>query len=453
MPPPPDLFLAHAGADTRVAEQLFDLLLPDVRPWLDSRDLLPGDEWPKEIPRAQRAALATVILLSPRADHAYYLSDEIHTAIALHRADPDAHRAVTVFLEGRPADPTLIPYGLRTLHHLDAVAEGGMAGVAARLKGLVTALRARAGGVAAPTPAGTDDRVARPSGGQGTMSDANRFYELLCKLTMGGQIEGVILRAGLPRHQIAPSTASVQQRALDIAQIVAADDTLAMAARVAGCDRRGAVACRGGCAGGGIARPAAAGSTAGACGASLRPRPSAVQVLLVFANPRGTDRLRLDAEERVLRESIQLAAHRDRLEIEALHAATIDDLRRALSAKPRTIVHFSGHGEEGGLLFEDEKGITFVPDLPALASLLRYRGVETVVLNACYSTRLAEQNPMGTRYTVAMEGQAKDKGAIEFSRGFYDIIGAGRGVEEAYREGLMCAALKGMPVKAKLLES
>jgi hypothetical protein len=120
-----DLFLAHAGADRAAAEELFDLLAPDVRVWLDTRSLMLGDEWPVEIPRAQRAAVATVILASRSADHAYYLRDEIHTAVALHRSFPDEHRAVAVFLDGRPADPMQVPYGLRILNSLDAIAEGG----------------------------------------------------------------------------------------------------------------------------------------------------------------------------------------------------------------------------------------------------------------------------------------------------------------------------------------
>jgi hypothetical protein len=229
----PELFLAHAGADRAAAEHLFDLLAPDVRAWLDTRSLLLGDEWPVEIPRAQRAALATVILVSRNADHAYYLRDEIHTAIALHRAFPSEHRAVAVFLDGRPAEPMQVPYGLRILNSLDAVAEGGLDGVAHKLRELVVALRAR-GAPQAPPPAPPLAAVAGSAGGGGgrTPTDPQRLYELLCKLTLGTVIEAVMLRAGLPREHIAPASAPVAQKALDIVQIVRMGGP-AMEARVA----------------------------------------------------------------------------------------------------------------------------------------------------------------------------------------------------------------------------
>ena len=229
----------HAGADTAAAEELFDLLAPDVKAWLDARSLLLGDEWPVEIPRAQRASLATVILVSARADRAYYLRDEIHTAIALHRTVPDEHRAVAVFLDGRPADPMAVPYGLRVLHSLDAVAEGGLPGVARKLRELVAALRARGGVVAAAAVAVAAAAVAAaPSPVTATAAAAapvepQALYERLCKLTVGAQLEAVILRAGLPRHHIAGATAPVAQRALDVV-LLAMQGGPAMLAAVAG---------------------------------------------------------------------------------------------------------------------------------------------------------------------------------------------------------------------------
>jgi formylglycine-generating enzyme required for sulfatase activity len=146
-----DLFLAHAGADRATAETLFDQLVPEVHAWLDVRCLLPGDEWPKEVALAQRAALATVVLLSRNAEHAYYLTDETQAAIALYRRFPDKHRVVAVFLEGLPADPGQVPAGLHSLHSLDALAEGGLEGVARKLKALVAVLRER-GATAAQLP-------------------------------------------------------------------------------------------------------------------------------------------------------------------------------------------------------------------------------------------------------------------------------------------------------------
>ena len=40
-----DFFLAHAGKDTPLAEDLYDRLYQTARTFLDSRSLLLGDDW------------------------------------------------------------------------------------------------------------------------------------------------------------------------------------------------------------------------------------------------------------------------------------------------------------------------------------------------------------------------------------------------------------------------
>jgi len=106
-------------------------------------------------------------------------------------------------------------------------------------------------------------------------------------------------------------------------------------------------------------------------------------------------------------------------------------------------VHFAGHGETDGLVFEDDAGRPLRARAVALGDLLRRRGVETVVLNACYSLAVVQSAPMGTRYTVAMDGPVSDAGAIEYARGFYDSIGAGQGVEDAHAEGSLVPGSSG----------
>lgn len=178
-----------------------------------------------------------------------------------------------------------------------------------------------------------------------------------------------------------------------------------------------------------------------------------MNILLVCANPRGSDPLRTAEEDRTLRESILLSPHRDRIHIETLNAATIDDLRRALLRTPFDVVHFSGHGTHTGLVFEDTAGRMMVPSSSALADLLARRAVKTVLLNACYSLSVGRLTAIGSDFTIATTGPISDPAAIEFTRGFYDAIGAGYAVSEAFQEGLSCAKLKGLQIDSVLLKS
>src|SRR5437879_5968857 len=96
-----------------------------------------------------------------------------------------------------------------------------------------------------------------------------------------------------------------------------------------------------------------------------------IKVLVVFANPRNADPLRLGTEDRVIHEAVQLSPHRDRISITVRHAATIHDLRRALLADEFQIVHISGHGSRAGLILENEIGREqFIPQ-SALADLFQ----------------------------------------------------------------------------------
>jgi len=166
------------------------------------------------------------------------------------------------------------------------------------------------------------------------------------------------------------------------------------------------------------------------------------RVLVVFANPKGTDALRLGTEDRTIRGCIALSKNRDNLLVDFKHAATIHDLRRALLEQDYQLVHLSGHGTGKGLAFENELGETQIVPQAALAELFCAYSppLECVFLNACYTQEQGNLISLGVPYTIAMDGPISDPAAIEFARGFYDAIAAGRSIELAYQEG--CRTIK-----------
>ncbi len=187
------------------------------------------------------------------------------------------------------------------------------------------------------------------------------------------------------------------------------------------------------------------------------PRPSLI--LAVFASPRSLERLGVDQEDRVITESIRLGKDRDDVRLTKCQATRVDDLSRALLDAEFQIVHISGHGAKEGLVLEDDDGRDFVVPQKALAKTFsKYAPpngrLECVILNACYSFSTgALTSSLGVPYTIAMEGPISDPAAIEFSRGFYDAIGAGKGISLAYDEGCDRVAMKGLggDFDAKLL--
>jgi CHAT domain len=162
------------------------------------------------------------------------------------------------------------------------------------------------------------------------------------------------------------------------------------------------------------------------------------KVLAVFANPRGSNTLRLGEENRVMEQCIKRSKNRSKFRLRSLHAATVDDLMRELLEDEYHIVHISGHGTGRGLLFEDETGQPTVPSPMSLAEIFRAHSppLECVILNCCYSIREGILTALGVPFTIAAETPLYDQSSIEFTRGFYDAVGAGRDISFAYGEGV-----------------
>jgi len=128
-----DVFIAHAGPDKPAAEELYVLLSPHVRVFLDSKSLDLGDDWDQELRLAQQQALISVVLVSSRTDDAYYQREEIAAAIELARRQASLHRVIPIYLDPAAKDQTSVPYGLRLKQGLTASEVGGVHGVAEQL--------------------------------------------------------------------------------------------------------------------------------------------------------------------------------------------------------------------------------------------------------------------------------------------------------------------------------
>lgn len=171
------------------------------------------------------------------------------------------------------------------------------------------------------------------------------------------------------------------------------------------------------------------------------------KILILSANPKDTARLRLDEEVREIEEGLRRSKHREQFIIQSKWAVRLRDLRRAMLDEEPQIVHFCGHGEEDGLMVEDENGNAILVDLDALAGLFELfkNQVECVLLNACYSQLQAEAINKHITYVIGMSKGIQDTTAIEFAVGFYDALGAGKSIEEAFKFGRNAIQLYNIP--------
>lgn len=96
------IFISYAREDSDLALEIYDFLSRDeeLQPWLDSKSLLPGDEWEYEIYNAiEESSLFLILLSKTSVNKTGFINKEIREALS----KQDLHI---------PGDPFIIPIKL-----------------------------------------------------------------------------------------------------------------------------------------------------------------------------------------------------------------------------------------------------------------------------------------------------------------------------------------------------
>lgn len=181
---------------------------------------------------------------------------------------------------------------------------------------------------------------------------------------------------------------------------------------------------------------------------SVPPLPvkdTKIKILFLGANPMDATRLRIAEELRDIDTGLRMAAERDRIVLAQRWAVTTEVLQQAMLDETPTIIHFSGHGTEEGIMLENREGRSQLVSESALAGLftLFSDSIRCVVLNSCFSLGQAQAISVSIPFVVGMKSSMPDEAAIAFSLGFYRAIGAGREVPFAFDLGVNAIKLAG----------
>ncbi|MDC3981474.1 pentapeptide repeat-containing protein [Polyangium jinanense] len=192
--------------------------------------------------------------------------------------------------------------------------------------------------------------------------------------------------------------------------------------------------------------------------------PSKIRILFLGANPSDTTRLALEREVREITQRLHGTPKGERFEIMQAWAVRVSDLQAELLRHRPQIVHFSGHGRgdrssrsldsvdvrremlpadepraedlDGEILVEDDAGRAKPIPASALANLFRIvGGVRCVVLNACHSAAQAEAIRQHVDAVVGMSRTIEDAAAINFAWAFYQGLGFGETLSNAFELG------------------
>jgi hypothetical protein len=179
----------------------------------------------------------------------------------------------------------------------------------------------------------------------------------------------------------------------------------------------------------------------------MNDSPVLKSILLLAANPKGIKSLRLQEEERDIKERLRLAGY-GKIPINSTGATRPRDIQQVMLDFNPQIVHFSGHGAgQDGLVFENATGQEKLVSSEALASLFKLFSdrVECVVLNACYSQFQAEAIAQNIEYVIGMSQAIGDRAAIEFAVGYYTALASEQSIEFAFALGCNAVQLEGLP--------
>lgn len=166
------------------------------------------------------------------------------------------------------------------------------------------------------------------------------------------------------------------------------------------------------------------------------------KILIFYADPKEKSTHTIDKEVSEIEEGLKRSKRREQFEIDKKLAAKLWDLRRSILDHEPQIFHFIGQGTKKGLMLESGTKTTEPVSSESISGLFKLfsKQVKCVILSACYSETQADAISKHIDYVIGMQSEIKRDAAIEFAVGFYDALGAGRTVEDAFRFG--CNAIQ-----------
>lgn len=184
------------------------------------------------------------------------------------------------------------------------------------------------------------------------------------------------------------------------------------------------------------------------------PKPEVLRVLYMTANPEAVERtyeepdgttvrentwLRTEAEVRSVQRALRGSKYRDLVEVSHRPAATPNDLLDGINDVRPHVVHFSGHGGAGSLVFDngsvdEPEGRDLTFELLAKILSATTSPPSLLVLNACDTLDGADVLLSAVPVVVAMADTIADNAASVFATRFYAAIASAQSVGVALQQ-------------------
>lgn len=160
------------------------------------------------------------------------------------------------------------------------------------------------------------------------------------------------------------------------------------------------------------------------------------KILFFSANPTNEGHLNTNKEYKEIKNRMHKNLHYKLLEPSL--STTIHDLIIAMKEAPQ-IVHFSGHGNQEGIIILDKYDDAQTMSTSTLERLLKkYKDqLQLIVLNSCYSEEQAKDlSSLFPFYIIGMNSKIDDDAGIEFTSGLYIGLSEGETIKNAFNDAI-----------------
>jgi hypothetical protein len=166
-------------------------------------------------------------------------------------------------------------------------------------------------------------------------------------------------------------------------------------------------------------------------------------VLVLAALPRSSEQLPgVYREVQHIRQI--LAASRKLFKVRVHESAKLTVLRQGLMEFQPEFVHFAGHGNQDGLVFESSEGSPYVArGLEVAQAFQSLTGVtKCAFLSADKTAAIAENIALSIDHVIAYRDSTDDEDAADFAETFYSQIAAGESVLSSFERAQLRLELK-----------
>ena len=167
-------------------------------------------------------------------------------------------------------------------------------------------------------------------------------------------------------------------------------------------------------------------------------------ILYISATPANVENLQVDFEFKKIKASLEGGVKRDLFELlSPLMAVTLQDFLQAKHRYKPSIIHFSGHGLQDGLMFVTSENVFQIIPNELLKEV--FKGIEAyaelIILNSCYASAQAKIISANGIYVIGMNAPVSDLAALDLSDNLYRFISDGQDTEEAFKNVKVMIAL------------